>query len=212
VSSPPTNSTGDNQHHNFSSGALAGGVVGGLVLGALLCALVFLCLRRRKSQHVPPKSSTREIRHDDVIANHRPDEKHQRAVEVSEVTGWQKHLPQDKDDGAIARTFKMVFDQTQIHVEGFYEAKGASVPSAAVDRLRNVVPDSLPWPVLQTDSAVALLETVLLRWIIHRISCRSSAPESLLPSEFTTVPAKNKWHMEKDANVDGSSAEQQRGE
>lgn len=143
------------------------------------------------------------MRNDSKSANHRgtghnvvQDKEAQVFAHVTDVSGWQKHLPQEKDDGTIIKAFNSLFDHVQFHVEGFYETKMNKIPSNAISSLDSVSPDGLAKRLLEADDAVPLLAAILIRWIIHRISCRSEATDSLLPLEYAKIPEKTKWHME----------------
>jgi hypothetical protein len=50
-----------------------------------------------------------------------------------------------------------------------------------------------------TNNAPGILEGILVRWVMHRVSGQSDLVDSLLPLEFIEIPKNNGWHMEKDA-------------
>ena len=127
------------------------------------------------------------------------------------VTGWQKHLPQEKDDRTIANAVKTIFDQVQMHVEGFYITKSAALTTSASAALERVSPDGLSKRLPKAPNSIPILEGILIRWIVHRISLRSDAGASFLPFEYTKIPEQNGWHMESDEGANGQVAESSKG-
>jgi len=128
------------------------------------------------------------------------------------VTGWQKHLPQEKDDGTIARTVKTVFDQVQVHMEGFYKPKSEKLTEEAMAAIKRISPPDLARKLGRAPDSVSLLEAILVRWIVQRMSLRSVAAESFLPAEYTKIPEQNGWHMENDENGNVHAAEVKKGQ
>lgn len=198
---------------NKDTGPLAGGIVGALLGGLIIGALVaFFCLRSRQS------SRRKSLRDSSDSYNGKPiamDAMHKQQPQVgvaaADVTGWQKHLPQDKDDRTIANAFHSVFEQIQTYMDGFYESETHAPSNPMIQRLEKLSSDGLVKVLSHTDEAILVLEAILTRFIVHRISGRSSSGESFLPLEFTTILEKNQWHMERDGNEDGSVAENKRG-
>jgi hypothetical protein len=127
------------------------------------------------------------------------------------VTGWQKHLPQDKDDGTVTKAVKTIFDQIHMHVEGFYNSKPRKVTDSAVAALERVSPDGLSRKLSKAPDSLPILEGILIRWIVHRISLRSDVGDSLLPSEYTKIPKQNNWHMESEEGNVGQIGEPKKG-
>jgi hypothetical protein len=190
--------------------AAAGGVVGGFFAGAFICALLIWLLRRHKRQK---RAVPRYSRHDESTPGHVPEtkERHDLAIPMS-VTGWQKHLPQEKDDGTIARTVKTVFDQVQVHMEGFYKPKSDKLTEEAMAAIKRISPPDLARKLGRAPDSVSLLEAILVRWIVQRMSLRSVAAESFLPVEYTKIPEQNGWHMENDENGNVHAAEGRKGQ
>lgn len=104
-----------------------------------------------------------------------------------------------------------LFEQVQTYVEEFDETKSARPSETAVRQLEVLASDSIPRALFRTADAVLILQAVLTRWIIHRISGRSTAEESILPPEVTAIPQKNQWHMECNQGEPSTSAEDKRG-
>ena len=198
---------------NTFEGALIGGVLGGLIIGLIACSLVLWCIRRRRSGLAAMQAGSKNPSHRKPVPRDASKDEETQIFEVAtDVTGWQKHLPQEKEDGMIVKDFKSIFEQIQIHTEGFYEAKLGKPSNQAITFLERLSHDDLPKMLMRTDDAVPLLEGLLIRWIIHRISLRSDARESLLPLEYTKIPEKNKWHMESNEKEKGSTAESKKGQ
>lgn len=128
------------------------------------------------------------------------------------VTGWQKHLPQEKDDGTITKAVKTIFDQIQMHVEGFYNSKPRKLSGSAASALDRVSPDGLSRKLSKAPDSLPILEGILIRWIVHRISLRSDAGESFLPSEYTKIPEQNNWHMESEEGYGRQTEEPKKGQ
>lgn len=129
----------------------------------------------------------------------------------TDLTGWRKHLPQEKGTDAIARSFTTTFEQARLHVEGFYEAEAGKPSSEDVSRLYPLAPKDLVNLLLRTNDTIPVLEGILLRWIVQRVSLRSDTDASLLPPEYTGVPKQSDWHMERDTNERPLTAESKRG-
>ncbi|KAK0942415.1 hypothetical protein LTR29_006001 [Friedmanniomyces endolithicus] len=194
-------------------GAVAGGVIGGLIIGVLIGALIWgLCFRGGAGPIAVTTPSTRDPRDRKPLPTVVAKEKGAREFEGAAVTpAWRKHLPQEKDDHAIIRDFQSMFVQIQLHVEGFYGSEAGKVSKRTVGLIEQLAPGQLPGLLLHTKDAVPILEAILARWIVQRISLRSDAKESLLPIEFTSIPEQNKWHMETDGRENGLAAESRNG-
>jgi hypothetical protein len=210
--SPPCETTlnkGENvlkkSEHAATTPQLAGGIVGILIAGVVACALLLWLLRRhRRQKHAALRSATRD--------EHSPDSKGMQNLAIPmSVTGWQKHLPQEKDDGTIARTVKSIFDQVQVHMEGFYKARPGKMNGEAVAAIEGISSVDLAKKLSKAPNGVLMLEAILIRWIVHRMSLRSVAAESFLPIEYTKIPEQNGWHMESDEHGNGHAAEAKKG-
>ena len=196
----------------ISTGALAGGVVGAFIVGLLCAFIAFWCIRRRSSRRPSTQARSDGSSQGTLLARDTSSqEKPHPAVVASDLTGWRKHLPQEKDDRTITRAFQLLFEHVQLHVEGFYETKPGPVSPESIETLRNLSSDDFPRLLTQTKDVIPLLEGILVRWLVHRISGLSSAEESLLPLELAKIPEKNKWHMENDVEGNGLIAENKRG-
>lgn len=200
--------------NRITGGVLVGGILGGVVFGLIVCSLIACWWSRRRPsrptamQAGPKDPSSRKP----VPRETSKDEKTHIFESVTDVTGWRKHLPQEKDDGTLVKAFSSIFEQIQIHMEGFYEEKTGKLPSKAIESLESLSQNDTPRMLRQTDKALVLLESILVRWIISRISLRSIAEQSLLPLEYTKIPEQNKWHMESDKKEYGSAAESKKGQ
>ncbi|KAK0971387.1 hypothetical protein LTR91_004400 [Friedmanniomyces endolithicus] len=195
-------------------GAVAGGVIGGLIIGVLIGALIWgLCFRGRPGPMAATTPSTRDPRDRKPLPTVVAKEKGAREFEGAAVApAWRKHLPQEKDDHAIIRDIKSMFVQIQLHVEGFYGPEVGKVSKKTVEPIERLAPGQLPGLLLHTKDAVPILEAILARWIVQRISLRSDAKDSLLPIEFASIPEQNKWHMETDGRENGLAAESRNGQ
>ncbi|KAK0941881.1 hypothetical protein LTR29_006607 [Friedmanniomyces endolithicus] len=213
LASPSTPAIGATVAETTLIGAVAGGVIGGLIIGVLIGALIWgLCFRGRPGPMVATTPSTRDSRDRKSLPTVVAKEKGAREVEGAAVaTTWRKHLPQEKDDHAIIRDFQSMFVQIQLHVEGFYGPEVGKVSKRTVEPIERLAPGQLPGLLLHTKDAVPILEAILARWIVQRISLRSDAKESLLPIEFASIPEQNKWHMETDGRENGLAAESRNG-
>jgi hypothetical protein len=127
------------------------------------------------------------------------------------VTGWQKHLPQEKDDRAICEAVKTVFDQIQVHTEGFYNSKPGKLISSAAD-LGRISPDRFSKKLSKASNSLPILEGILIRWIVQRISLRADVEDSFLPFEYTNIPKQNGWHMESDEQSSNHVVESRKGQ
>jgi hypothetical protein len=211
-----TDPTGTDQSSSAASAdtgklgaSVAGGVVGGFFAGVTIGILILWLLRRRRRQTHATSGSTMR---DELVSSHSPGGKEMQNLAIPmSVTGWQKHLPQEKDDGTIARTVKSIFDQVQVHMEGFYKARPGKMNGEAVAAIEGISSVDLAKKLSKVPNGVLMLEAILIRWIVHRMSLRSVAVESFLPIEYTKIPEQNGWHMESDEHGNGHAAEAKKG-
>jgi hypothetical protein len=193
-------------------GGSTGGSIGGLIVGIAAALIAFACLRRRALQ----SSGKRAHRSGagDVTTDRRlvSMSKEMQFVEVpTAVTGWQKHLPQEKDDRAITEAVKTIFDQIQVHIEGFYNSKPGKITSSAAD-LERISPDGFSKKLSKVSNSLPILERILIRWIVQRISLRADVEDSFLPFEYTNIPKQNEWHMEIDEQSSDHVDESRKGQ
>ncbi|CAK1354066.1 unnamed protein product [Cercospora beticola] len=200
---PTTNPRNDGSP--YGPGALAGGIVGAFLAALLLCALLwFFCIRRRRSRRSASQQRFSDSSNDYALADMaRNPEKSQAVVAASAVTRWQKHLPQEKDDGTITKLFKSIFEQAQMHMEGYYGSNTQDLSDASIATLRELSEDDLPLMLSQTQKQVLLLEGILLRFMIRRISGRSDVQDSFLPGDLSRIAKNNKWYMERESGQSG---------
>ncbi|KXS95553.1 hypothetical protein AC578_5249 [Pseudocercospora eumusae] len=196
----PSSTNTDSKSGRFDSGALAGGIIGAFLLGLCLAGLAWYLLGRRRSrervgagQSQPWNSGTSSG--DDAASKFEAESK-----KGAVLTSWERHLAQEKDDATIVNAVRSVFEHVQIHVEGYYSASSARGPLDQVQALESYSSGKLSPLLSKTGNPLPLLEGIMVRWIVPRISLRSSAYESLLPSEFTRVPGKSGWHMESEGH------------
>lgn len=188
------NSTTNTTEQAKFNGAVAGGTIGGFVLGALACCTILLCcLKRRNAPSRKPyggRSGSNDIRA--IVTS----EKTPRTIESSmSATGWQKHLPPEEGDRKIENTFQNLYHLIQMHIDGYYGDKAAGLSNEeATASLKLISEDGIHD---ETADSGILLQAILTRWIIHRISLRSSSTESLLPYEYTRIPETCNWNMER---------------
>lgn len=125
-----------------------------------------------------------------------------------EATGWQKHLPGEKDDGTIKKKFTSILDLVRTHIDGFY---GAGAESSKEVHLNESFSNDILEAIQRQGVSSLLLEAAMLRLIVHMISLRSDPRDSLLPADFTTIPAEQGWHMEIDGRHDRRDVESTKG-
>lgn len=199
----PDSSPSAKTSSRVGASALAGGVVGAFLVGAALALIVgWLVLR-------PVRRSNRE--HTAVYSRSASSEDpSQCGVENVDssgpsktmgVTAWEKHLPQEKDDKTIQQAAKTVFQQVEIHVESYFRSKPGALLERSIKSLEEVSRDDVPQLLSNSKKAGPIFESILVRWIIHRISLRSTPEESLLPEVFTKIAESNNWHMETDGEL-----------
>jgi hypothetical protein len=193
-------------------GAAIGGSIGGLVIGIAAALIALACLRRRALQG-SGKHSYRSGAGDATTDRRLVSlSKEMQFVEApTAVTGWQKHLPQEKDDRAICEAVKTVFDQIQVHTEGFYNSKPGKLISSAAD-LGRISPDGFSKKLSKASNSLPILEGILIRWIVQRISLRADVEDSFLPFEYTNIPKQNGWHMESDEQSSNHVVESRKGQ
>ena len=197
---------------NITLRAAIGGSLGGLIVGIALALLAFWCSRRRRPRASKKNAHWSRSSDANLIPRASPMAKEMQIFEApTAVTGWQKHLPQEKDDRTIANAVKTIFDQVQMHVEGFYITKTVALTASASAALERVSPDGLSKRLPKAPNSIPILEGILIRWIVHRISLRSDAGASFLPFEYTKIPEQNGWHMESDEGANGQVAESSKG-
>lgn len=127
------------------------------------------------------------------------------------MSTWRKHLPQERDDDTVREAFNSLFDRIEMHVETFYLVK-ATIPSQqTAARLQNFAPEDYPIAGSDKLGTLELLEGVLTRWIIHKISLRCDPKDSLLPAQYTFIPRSNDWHMERSSERDRHPSELKKG-
>lgn len=196
------------------TGAIVGGTIGGLIAGVVFALLLAWYVLRRRSRTTGKQASKVAVTRSayDEFRSADLGKEMQILTSPNSVTGWQKHLPQDKDDGTIARAVRTIYDQIQIYLEGFYKVRSAEISGEAVASLRELLTEGFPLELVRGSSGNSLLEGIMVRWIVHRISLRSKPHESLLPLDFTRIPAQNGWHMEIDGQTDGLTTGPRRGE
>ncbi|KAF2156897.1 hypothetical protein K461DRAFT_317081 [Myriangium duriaei CBS 260.36] len=204
TSSSDTNTTTPNPTPHttgISAGVLAGSVAGAFVLSCLVLGLfVVCCFRGRRRRVVAMPSSTSDAGHGMPTS------------EKTLVATWEKHLPQEKDDKTLTKAFESLLMQVQIHLEAFYGAKAGSITRENEESLTQIAPMSTV-KLLQQKSidAVPVLESILVRTIVDRISLRSDPQDSFLPPEYTSIPHQNGWHMGGDEYGASTKAESRRG-
>lgn len=204
---------GDTVGKSEAVGAAVGGSIGGFLVGIAIALIALACLRRRGS-HGSEKHPHRSRSSDgDTDKRDYPMSKEMQALATATtVTGWQKHLPQEQDDGKITKAVKTIFDQIQMHLEGFYNSEPRKLTGSAAAALERVSPDGLSRKLSKAPYSLPILEGILIRWIVHRISLRSDAGESFLPFEYTKIPEQNNWHMETEEGLGGQTEEPKKGQ
>lgn len=194
-------------------GASVGGTFGGIVFGVVGTFLVLWCLRRRRNR--PNAKRTLRMEGSDRVAKHETSPT-SNDTQVSDaptsITGWQKHLPQEKDEKTISRTIKAIFDQVQMYTEDYYDGKPRKIDHSAIAVLGRVSTAGLTNMLTTSSNCIPVLEAILIGWIVHRISLRSDAGDSFLPFEYTKIPEQNGWHMESDDDDSGHVRETKKGE
>ncbi|KAF2223069.1 hypothetical protein BDZ85DRAFT_282104 [Elsinoe ampelina] len=210
--SPSSNGTGPVVSATSSSsgsgtGIIAGVAVATFVAGILLAsALIWLCLRRRAVQR-PGSKGLRGSLQDELKAQQSGEKRtnitcptgfaisdvnsYQKSTigRSTSMSGWQKHLPQEKDDRTIARRVATLFDLVQIHVQAHYQDRADETRTMQADRLDRIAPQDLQMLLQQSERALPVLETIFVAWIVRRIALSSAVEESLLPRDFVVFPA-----------------------
>jgi hypothetical protein len=213
ASSSALHDKGERVGKSEAVGAAVGGSIGGLIVGIAIALIALTCLRRRESHGSEKDLHRSRLSDGDADTRGHPMSKEMQTFATpTTVTGWQKHLPQEKDDGTITKAVKTIFDQIQIHVEGFYNSKSRKLTASAAAALERVSPDGLSRKMSKAPGSLPLLEAILIRLIVHRISLRSDAGESFLPFEYTKIPEQNNWHMESDEGYGGQTEEPKKGQ
>ncbi|KAK3669913.1 hypothetical protein LTR78_010224 [Recurvomyces mirabilis] len=118
-------------------------------------------------------------------------------VGTSDLSTWHKHLPNERGVDSIIHAFKAIFNHVGVHIHGYYRntPEVASGPDLAA--LAELLTTSTAGAtVLQVQESGQMLEGVLNRWTVGRISLRSEVDQSLLPKEFTGIPKHTHWDME----------------
>jgi len=112
----------------------------------------------------------------------------------------------------IAHAFKAIFEHVSVHVQGYYR----NSPEPATDQEMASLAELLAVPVaeagiLRAHETCQMLEGVLKRWIIERLSLRSEVDQSLLPAEYAGLPKHVHWDMETHETKTMSEVESRKG-
>lgn len=190
-----------------------GGSFGVLLVGIAGTLLVLWCLQCRRNRTFARRAS--QVTRNDGAVTHGPSStsKKMHVLHVpANIDGWQKHLPQEKDEGTISRTIKAVFDQVQMYIEDYYNDKPGNMDQSTIAVLGRVSTAELTNMLIKSSKGTSTLEAILVRWIVHQVSLRSDAGDSFLPFEYTRIPEQNGWHMESDDDDNGHVRESKKGE
>lgn len=215
------------------AGALAGAVVGGFLLGLLVYGIFARLKSHRRRRQVasaptriedPRKRSIPDGGQSDTASRGLEKDLGYKGFETSttlaravsagghDLMGWQKHLPQDKDDGTMTKVFSTLFGQVQMHVECYYQARPTRYTRDKDSRLAALA--TTETDLIQRsmhDSAMALLQAILSRWIVHRISLHCDTEQSLLPQDYLQIPKDLGWSMERTEGENRRPVEKGRG-
>ncbi|KAK5115754.1 hypothetical protein LTR62_000843 [Meristemomyces frigidus] len=212
----PTTSSGNQKPHHLTGAAVAGGTIGGfmggLLLGAMIICLYFSGIRTRRRKSQSQTDSMIALRDQPYSPVTIREEKQSNVVQSTDMTSWQKHLPRERSDDSVARSFRSIFENVRSHIEGYYEAGPVTSSKEDVASLQRLILLNQAQPsILEASDITSLLEGVLIRWLIERISLHSDVEESLLPSEYTIIPKQNQWHMENQGKAPVLQAESSPG-
>ncbi|KAK4573993.1 hypothetical protein LTR86_001754 [Recurvomyces mirabilis] len=197
ASSP--SSSGNHVKPQPTVGEAVGGAVGGIIVGLLLGIFIAWCclgLRRaRKNKDLSGFESPKSPTAYPLVPTRR--ERQRTVVETSDLSGWRKHLPSERGVDGISHAFKAVFHHVDIHVHGYYGNIAAPASSNDLAALVGLLTASkAEATIVQAHESVQMLEGILNRWIVSRISLRCEIDQSLLPGEFTGIPKHAHWDME----------------
>lgn len=187
-------------------GAVAGGTIGGIVFGALIAlAIAWCCLRKRRA---PGDSSSADEPVVGLTVASAGEKISQPSGDRMATGDWRNHLPQDKDDRTVRNAVQSLFQHIEMHVEGFYGDLESRVPTEqALVGLANVSSDGFLEEIPKDAHFAHVLEGVVARCVVHRISLRTAAADSFLPPEYIILPQFRGWHME--LGLDGNHAAMQ---
>lgn len=215
------------------AGALAGAVVGGFLLGLLVYGIFARLKSHRRRRQVasaptriegPRKGSIPDGGQSDTASRGLEKDQGYKGFETSttlaravsagghDLMGWQKHLPQDKDDGTMTKVFSTLFGQVQMHVECYYQARPTRYARDKDSRLAALA--TTETDLIQRsmhDNAMVLLQAILSRWIVHRVSLRCDTKQSLLPQDYLQIPKDLGWSMERTEGESRRPVEKGRG-
>ncbi len=189
----PTGS-GDGDSGGISPGVVAGAAIGAAVVAAVLTFLITFMFLRKK--HDRDRRHRKHGSGSDGFTTHT-----EKALPKDPSPGgdamlagpvWQKHLPQSVDDKTVRASVKTLFDQVEVHVENFYRDSAVPMTEALEADLLRVdsphLPESIVALLPRARSQTALIKHCLLSYIIASISTDDNSVQSLLPSDYATLP------------------------
>ena len=107
-------------------------------------------------------------------------------------TSFDNFLPQSADDKTVQNEVKTVLDQTELHVENFYQDTESFGPRLADAELAMFdspcLPSSLASLLPQTNNRIPLIKHALAHFITACITTPSDTDWSLLPKDFVLLP------------------------
>lgn len=172
-----------------SSSRLPNGTVAGIVIGvavgvALITFLAtFLAIRRRR------RGSGGTARQKTLSS----EPKQPLLTQTSSGSkSFANFLPQSADDKTVQNEVKTVLDQTELHVENFYQntqSSGSRLADAELAMFDSpYLPSSLASLLPQTNNRIPLIKHALAHFITACITTPSDTDWSLLPKDFVLLP------------------------
>lgn len=177
-----------------NAGVIAGAAVGAAVGAAIITFLItFMFLRKKKQnhrRHEKHRSGSGGL--STYTEKALPKDPSQGGDAVSAVSTWQKHLPQSADDTTIRSSVKTLFDQVELHVENFYRDVAVQITETLQAELLRVDSPHLPESIVdllpRARSQTALIKHCLLSYVVASISTDDNSVQSLLPTDYATLP------------------------
>jgi hypothetical protein len=180
--------------NKVSVGVVAGAAVGAAVGAAILTFLITFMFLRRKNE-----KDRRRGKHGSGsggFSTHTekalPKSPSPGGDAIQPAPAWQKHLPQSADDQTIRASVTTLFDQVEVHVENFYRDSAVSMTEAIQAELLRVdsphLPESIVGLLPRARSQTALIKHCLLSYIVASISTDDNSVQSLLPTDYATLP------------------------
>lgn len=177
-----------------NAGIIAGAAVGAAIGAAILTFLITFMFLKKKNhkerRHGKRRDESGGISTYSEKALPKDLSRHDEAALAA--SAWQKHLPQSADDNTIRSAVKTLFDQVELHVENFYRDMAVPMTEELQSELQRVdsphLSESIVALLPRARSQTALIKHCLLSYIVASISIDDNSVQSLLPSDYATLP------------------------